>query len=171
MTGSEDTGEPATVQARCVVGFHYDMRDADGTPMESSRDGEPVLLLQGSGSVVPGVESALLGRQVGDRFEVEVPPELGYGVPVEGLGQRVSKKHLVDAPRRLRAGMQVNLRSGHELRPVTVTKVGSSMVDVDLNHPLAGRTLRFAIEIVSLRAAEPEELAHGHVHGPGGHAH
>ena len=84
--------------------------------------------------------------------------------------QRVPKKYFRDADR-LKAGMQTVLNSEQGQRVVTIAKVGSSVIDVDLNHPLAGRTLKFDIEVLDVRAASEEELAHGHVHGPGGHHH
>lgn len=154
-----------------VVRFHYELFDEAGVLLESSREGEPVAVLHGQGDVIPGVERALEGRAAGERFQVTVSPEEGYGARREDWTQRVSKKHLAGAPRRLRPGMQVAVDTDQGMRPVTVLKVGSSVVDVDLNHPMAGMQLRFEMEIVDLRAATPEELAHRHVHGAGGHAH
>ena len=153
-----------------VVRFHYEMCDSTGKRVETSRDGEPVTVLYGHGDLVAGVETALAGRTAGDRFEVRVSPENGYGVRRPDRVRRVQKKNLPN-PRRLRAGMQVAIETEQGPRHVTVVKVGSSVVDVDLNHPLAGQTLAFRIEVVDVREAEAEELAHGHVHGPGGHAH
>ena len=163
---------PDTATRERVVSFHYELFEADSERMlESSRQGSPVAVLLGRGNVIPGVEKALEGRAEGERFSVTVPPEEGYGARRDDWTQRLSRKHLAGAPKRLRPGMQVAVDTDQGLRPVTVVKVGATVVDVDLNHPMAGMTLRFDIEIIGLRAAEPEELAHGHVHGPGGHAH
>lgn len=151
-----------------VVRIHYTLLDEAGETLESSLGHEPLALLWGHGDVVPGVEEALAGHATGDRFEVTVPPERGYGPRREDWRQRVSKKHFTNA-KRLRPGMQVLLRTRDGARPVTVLKVGGSVVDVDLNHPMAGRTLRFAIEVVEVREAEPEEIAHGHVHAGAQH--
>ncbi len=170
MSEAEDD-QPAQVARDCVVSFHYELFDAGGEALESSRRREPVLILHGHGNVLPGVEAALLGRSPGERFEVTLAPGEAYGERREDARRRVSKKHLAGNTKRLAPGMQAGLRTAEGLRPVTVVKVGSSVVDVDLNHPLAGRSLRFDIEVVALRAASPEELAHGHVHGPGGHHH
>lgn len=155
-----------------VVTFHYSVVDANGqTPIDSSRErGEPLAILIGHGGLIPGVERALEGREPGDRFEVEVGPADAYGVYREGQTQRVPKKYFRDAER-LRPGTQTVLHSAEGQRVVTVVKVGSSVVDIDLNHPLAGRTLKFDIEILDVREGTDEERAHGHVHGPGGHAH
>jgi FKBP-type peptidyl-prolyl cis-trans isomerase SlyD len=153
-----------------VVRFHYSLSDADGTPIESSREREPLTVLVGAGNVIPGVERGLQGREPGARFSVTVPPEDGYGARREDFTQRVPKKYFHE-PERLKPGMQTVLatRDGH--RVVTVLKVGSSVIDVDLNHPMAGRTLNFEIEVLDVREANAEEIAHGHVHGPGGHHH
>ncbi len=153
-----------------VVRFHYEICDTSGKRIESSREGEPVAALYGHGTMVPGVEQALAGRTAGDRFEVRVTPENGYGERHEGKVRRVQKKYL-DNPKRLRAGMPVALRTEQGIVHATVRKVGATVVDVDMNHPYAGLTLAFRIEVVEVREADPEEIAHGHVHGPGGHAH
>lgn len=157
----------------CVVSFHYSVRDAAdaaGKPFDDShKRGEPMLALLGHGQLVPGVEQALAGREVGEKFEVEVAPEDAYGEYQDGLLQRVPKKYFRD-PSHLKPGMTTVLetRDGGR-RLVTVHKVGMSSIDVDHNHPLAGKTLRFAIEVTDVRTAAPEEIAHGHAH-PGGSA-
>lgn len=158
------------VKANSVVQFHYEIIDANGNKVESSRERDPVLALQGRGNVVHGVDEALLGREVGERFEVTVPPEKAYGIRRADMTQRVSKKYFAQA-KRLRKGMQTVLHTEQGVRPVTVLKVGASVVDVDLNHPMAGETIRFDIEILNIREAETSELAHGHAHGPGGAEH
>ena len=170
MTEAPDNNAPLGVERDRVVLFHYDLADAQGQPLESSRGGSPVAIVHGHGNVIVGVERALEGHRAGERLSVTVPPEDGYGPRREDAVQRISKKH-IQGPRKLRPGMRVGVQTEHGVRPVTVVKVGSSVVDVDLNHPMAGMTLRFEIEVLEVRAAEPEEIAHGHVHGPGGHAH
>jgi FKBP-type peptidyl-prolyl cis-trans isomerase SlyD len=110
------------------------------------------------------------GKTSGDVFSAAVPPEDAYGLRNPENTQRVPVKHLVYKGR-LRAGEVAQLNTREGLRPVTVTKVGRHSAEVDTNHPLAGQTLTFDIEIVEVRAASPEELDHGHAHGPGGHHH
>jgi FKBP-type peptidyl-prolyl cis-trans isomerase SlyD len=153
-----------------VVSFHYTLTDEAGTRIDSSREAEPLAILQGHGSLIAGVEKALEGRGEGERFEVSVPPEEGYGLREEGRTQRVPKKYFQDGDR-LKPGMVTLLRSQQGMHQVTVVKVGATVVDIDANHPLAGKTLTFDIEITGVRAASAEEIAHGHVHGPGGHHH
>lgn len=155
------------VENNRVVRFHYTLSVPGGTQIESSRGGTPMAALWGVGGLIPGVERALEGRSAGDSFEVEVAPQDGYGERQPELVQRVPKKYFRDAAR-LKPGMVTELGTRQGPRAVTVLKVGLSVVDVDGNHPLAGRTLNFAIEVVDVREATAEEIAHGHVHGEGG---
>jgi len=99
-----------------------------------------------------------------------VSPEEGYGLRDEDRTQRVPKKYFQDGDK-LKPGMVTVLRSQQGMHQVTVVKVGATVVDIDGNHPLAGKTLNFDIEITDVRDASEEEIAHGHVHGPGGHHH
>ena len=116
------------------------------------------------------LEAALLGHEAGDHFEVTLTPEQGYGERRDGMIQRVAKK-LFPKGVALKPGVQVTLQTNQGPRMVVVHKIGASVVDVDLNHPMAGRTLAFEIEVIDVRAASDEEIAHRHVHGDGGHAH
>ena len=158
-----------------VVSFHYlvrDVADAAAGPLDDSRKrGEPLLALLGHSQLVPGVEKALTGREAGEKFEIDIAPEDAYGERQEGLLQRVPKKYFQDA-QKLKPGMTTVLQTkdGGQ-RMVTIHKVGMSSIDVDHNHPLAGKALHFDIEIVDVRAAAPEELQHGHAHAGDGHSH
>ena len=158
-----------------VVSFHYVVRDAAqpaGEPLDDSRKREePLLALLGHSQLVPGVEKALDGREAGEKFEIDIEPADAYGERQEGLLQRVPKKYFQNAEK-LKPGMTTVLQTkdGGQ-RMVTIHKVGMSSIDVDHNHPLAGKTLHFDIEIVDVRAAAPEELQHGHAHAGDGHAH
>ena len=153
-----------------VVTFHYRLTDEGGAEIDSSHGREPLAILFGHGAIIPGLETALGGHVAGDRFDVVVPPEEAYGLRRDDFTQRVPKKYFGDADH-LAPGMRTVLRTDDGHRPVTVLKVGSSVVDVDLNHPMAGKTLNFAIELVDVRDATADELEHGHVHGAGGHHH
>jgi FKBP-type peptidyl-prolyl cis-trans isomerase SlyD len=157
-----------------VVRFHYSVNEraaheSGEAPIESSKDRDPLAILFGHGNIIPGLEKAMEGHVAGDKFEADVAAVDAYGVHQEGLTQRVPKKHFKDA--RLTPGMQAVLPTNFGPRAVTILKVGMSVVDVDLNHPMAGKDLHFAVEIVEVREASAEELAHGHVHGEGGHQH
>lgn len=153
-----------------VVRFHYAVAEAGQAAVENSREsGEPIAILFGHGNIIPGLEKAMDGREAGESFQATVPAAEAYGERREGLGQRIPKKHF--GAQKLEPGMQVVLQTNFGPRAVTIEKVGMSVVDVDLNHPMAGKDLDFDIEIVEVREASEEELAHGHVHGEGGHHH
>lgn len=154
-----------------VVRFHYRVSEPGSAELESSHErGEPLAVLIGHGGIIPGLEEALIGRSAGEAFEVEVPAEKAYGPLRANFTQRVPKKYFRDGAR-LRPGVQTVVQTDQGPRLVTVLKVGISVVDVDLNHPLAGRTLQFKVDVVEVRAASDEERSHGHAHGTGGHQH
>ena len=152
-----------------VVRFHYSVAEQGQEPIESSQGRDPLAILHGHGNIIPGLEKAMEGREAGESFSVDVPAAEAYGEKREGLTQRVPKKHFGE--QRLAPGMQVVLNTNFGPRAVTIEKVGMSVVDVDLNHPMAGKDLHFDIDVVDVREASAEELEHGHVHGEGGHQH
>ncbi len=153
-----------------VVLFHYTLYDESGEELETSRGSEPTAYLHGAGNIIPGLESAMAGRATGDVFSATVPAEKAYGARDPYKKQRVPVKHLVFKGK-LSRGMVVQLNTSEGRIPVTVLKAGRHSADIDTNHPLAGQALTFDIEILEVRAASAEELAHGHAHGPGGHHH
>ena len=153
-----------------VASFHYTLRGEDGAELESSRDGDPVAYLHGQGNILPALEERLAGHAPGDTLAVTLAPEQAYGPRRADSVQRVPLKH-IQARGRLQPGMVVAVQTEHGARQVTVLKVGKFNVDVDTNHPLAGRTLSFDIEVLEVRAASDEEMAHGHAHGAGGYHH
>ena len=153
-----------------VVRFHYAVAETGQAAVENSKDGgEPIAILFGHGNIIPGLEKAMDGREAGDSFQATVPAAEAYGERREGLSQRIPKKHF--GAQKLEPGMQVVLQTNFGPRAVTVQKVGHSVVDVDLNHPMAGKDLHFDVEIIEVREASAEEIEHGHVHGDGGHQH
>jgi len=156
------------IEKNQVVLFHYSVSDEQGNIVESSRDGQPNAYLHGHGGIIQGLEEALEGREAGDTFSVTIPPEKAYGPRKADAIQRVPVKHLIGA-KRWKKGMVAQVQTEQGRRYVVVAKVGLKFADVDTNHPMAGKTLTFDIEIIEVRAADPEELAHGHAHGPGGH--
>jgi FKBP-type peptidyl-prolyl cis-trans isomerase SlyD len=149
-----------------VVTIHYTLKDDADKVIDSSSGGEPLAYLHGHGNIVPGLERELAGKSVGDRLTVRVPAAEGYGEYDRALLQKVPRRALKGIAN-LRVGMR--LQAGHQA--VTVTHIAGDMVTLDGNHPLAGQDLNFDVEITDVRAATEEELAHGHVHGSGGHHH
>lgn len=152
-----------------VVAFHYTVSEQGQEPSESSVGQAPMSVLIGHNNIIPGLEAAMEGKSAGDKFDVEVAAADAYGERREGMTQRIPKKHFQGA--KLEPGMQAVLQTNMGPRAVTIEKVGMTVVDVDLNHPMAGKDLHFAIEITNVREATAEELEHGHVHGDGGVEH
>jgi FKBP-type peptidyl-prolyl cis-trans isomerase SlyD len=153
-----------------VVYIHYTLTNERGEVLDSSRDAEPLAYLHGAGNIIKGLEKALEGKQAGDKLQVKVAPEDGYGIRDERLVQQVPKRAF-QGVRDIRTGMQFQARGEHGPVQVRVTNVIGDMVTVDGNHALAGETLNFDVEITEVRAATGEEMSHGHVHGAGGHHH
>ena len=153
-----------------VVTIHYTLKDDDGTVIDSSRDGDPLTYLHGHGNLVPGLESQLEGRDAGDTLTATVNPEQGYGGYDKALVQQIPRRALQGIGN-LRVGMQLRSNTPQGPRDFRVTRMVGDMVTVDGNHPLAGQNLNFDVDVVEIRAATEEELAHGHVHGPGAHHH
>lgn len=162
------------ISQNSVVSFHYRLNEAEGAELESTRDGDPVLFLFGHKNVLPALEKAFDGKTTGDIFTVSLSPEEAYGERREGATMRVPQKHLhhyKQLKNRLKPGMKVSVNTEHGARDVIVSKVGKFNVDVDFNHPYAGKSLVFDVEIMDVREATADELAHGHAHGVGGHHH
>jgi len=161
---------PMQITADCVASFHYVLKEGDGTELESSAGAPPMTYLHGHDSLLPGLEEALAGKSVGDKFSVTLPPAKAFGELRDDSEQRVPISQLQGA-RKWKPGMQAVIHTAHGHQQVTVLKVGHTMATVDTNHPMAGKTLVFDVEVTEVRQASHEELSHGHAHGPGGHHH
>lgn len=166
----DNNARPMDIQRHTVATFHYTLSDPAGEELETSRGGEPSTYLHGADNILPGLERGMAGKVAGDTFSVSLDAVNAYGVRDPQRQQRVPVKHLVYQGR-LRPGALVQINTEKGRRPATVVKVGKFSADLDTNHPLAGRDLVFDIEILDVRAATNEEIAHRHVHGPGGHQH
>ena len=153
-----------------VAAFHYTLTDDQGQVIDRSEGREALTYLHGSGQIVPGLEKQMEGRQSGDKFSTDVTPEEGYGVHHAQLMQEVPISAFQGVAD-IQPGMQFQGRGPQGEINVIVSRVEGDKVFIDGNHPLAGKTLHFAIEVTGVRAATDEELAHGHVHGAGGHHH
>ena len=153
-----------------VVSIHYTLTNQEGTVLDSSSGSEPLAYLHGFGNIIPGLENALEGKETGEKLSVTVEPEQGYGARDEQLVQAVPRSAFKGVEE-LAPGMQFQAQGPQGTRLVVVTQVAHDVVTVDANHPLAGQTLHFEVEVSEVRAATAEEIEHGHVHGPHGHHH
>ena len=154
-----------------VVLMHYTLKNDAGDVIDSSDGGDPLPFLQGHGNIIPGLESALEGSKVGDKLDVSIKPEEGYGERMKDAIQEIPSSALQGVDE-VKVGMQLQSqdKDGNAFL-VTVTKIDDDKITVDGNHPLAGQTLHFSVSIESVRKAEDEELSHGHVHADGQHNH
>ena len=150
-----------------VVVMHYAVSDSEGTLIDSSYDHKPMAIIQGTGYLIPGLEDALIDHQSGDKFDVAVSAEQAYGDRHDEYVQTVPKE-LLQGVEELAVGTQLRASTDDGEQTVIVIDVTSDEVTVDGNHPLAGLDLSFEVEILEVRAATEEELAHGHIHEEGG---
>lgn len=155
--------------SRKVISFHYTLTDSAGTTLDASAGGEPLTFLEGTGQVIPGLETELRKMKVGDKKHVTVKAKDGYA---EKDPSNVIDLPLEQMPTRgIKVGDQFRAGRDNHSPVVTAVKVTETHVTLDGNHPLAGMDLTFDVEITEVRDATEEELSHGHVHGAGGHAH
>jgi FKBP-type peptidyl-prolyl cis-trans isomerase SlyD len=158
------------IEKNKVACFHYTLKTPEGTIIETSRDGEPGVYLHGAGNILPSLEKAMAELSEGDQITVALDALDAYGPRNEALVERIAVKHLKSRDRKLQAGSIATINSDKGQRQVTVLKMGKFQATVDGNHPLAGQSIVFDIEITAVRDASGEELAHGHAHGADGHA-
>ena len=157
-----------SIKKDSVVTFNSTLKDDAAAVIDSSSAGEPLAYLHGHGNLVPGLERELEGKNSGEKLTIKVTPADGYGEHSKQLIQKVPRRSLKGIAE-ITVGMRLNAQTEQGPRAVTVTAVTGDMVTIDGNHPLAGKNLNFDIDLVDVRDATEEELAHGHVHGPGGH--
>ncbi|CAM4097313.1 FKBP-type peptidyl-prolyl cis-trans isomerase [Pseudoalteromonas ostreae] len=152
-----------------VVKMHYSVMDNDKNSIDNSFDGEPLIFIVGTGYLIQGLEDALQGKKAGDTLSVTVPPEQGYGERHDDLMQAVPKSMFEGME--IEVGMQFRASTDDGDQSVMIIDIQEDEVIVDGNNPLAGITLNFDVEILEVRDATADELAHGHVHGDGGCGH
>ena len=154
-----------------VVSLSYILKNENGEELDRSDNVNPLAYMHGHGQIVPGLENVLEGLAVGDKKEVTVTPQEGYGEVQPELKIKVSRDKF-PADVNIERGTQFSskMEDGRET-PFTVQAIEDGAVMLDGNHPLAGETLHFSVEVVEVRLATAEELQHGHVHGAGGRHH
>jgi FKBP-type peptidyl-prolyl cis-trans isomerase SlyD len=164
-----NTEENLTVAEDTVVGLDFTLRLDDGQVVGSSEEAEPLQFLQGHGQIIPGLETALTGMELGQEKDVVVEPDEGYGERNPEALQLVPKDAF-PADVELSPGMGLQMRDQEgRVFQAYVVDIRDDGVVLDFNHPLAGKTLHFHVKVVELREATDEELDHGHVHGEDAH--
>src|SRR5436190_16822916 len=158
------------VEKNKVGSIDYTLTNMQGQVIDSSKEGQPLSYLHGDGGIMPGLEAALESKNPGDNVKVTVAPADAYGEKDPSLVQPIPRSSFGAAPN-ITPGMQFQAQNAQGSRIVTVVSATPDTVTIDANHPLAGQTLNFDVTVVEVRDATAEEMAHGHAHGAGGHAH
>ncbi|GAB5381743.1 MAG: peptidylprolyl isomerase [Aliiglaciecola sp.] len=158
------------ISQNAIVTMHFTVSTQDGTQIDSSReDNQPMVFMQGSQYLIKGLEDALEGKQVGDKFELTIPPELAYGERNDALVQMVPKSMFEGMD--IEVGMTFRATTDEGEQSVMIIDETDDEVVVDGNHPLSGVHLNFDVEVLEVREATEDELAHGHPHVDGGCGH
>ncbi|MBS9780438.1 MAG: peptidylprolyl isomerase [Moraxellaceae bacterium] len=161
----------ATIEKNSAVYFNYTLTDETGTVLDQSPEGQPLAYLHGHKNIITGLEKELEGKSAGEQFIVTIEPKDAYGEYEPKAVQEVPRENFQGVDN-IEVGMQFQSQTADGgVVLVAVKEVTDSTVTVDANHPLAGKTLTFDVEIVEVRSATEEELAHGHIHGVGGVEH
>lgn len=143
-----------------VYTVHYVLKNKIGELVDTSEGSEPLHFLYGTPEIIEGIQKAVKDRNVGDCLEVTIPPEMAYGEYREELVRKVPKS-LFEGVEKLEVGMKFQTNSGDETQVVQVVGIDGNLIRVDANHPLAGFTLYFDLEIVGRRDATEDEIAQG----------
>ena len=151
-----------TIKDGVVAVIHYTLKNDEGEVLDSSEGSDPLPYLHGASNIVPGLEKELTGLSVGDKKDVQVAPEEGYGLPNPAMIQQVPREAFPEDAE-VAPGVQF-LMQGEQGQPIPIwiTAVDGDVVTIDANHPLAGKTLHFAIEVAGVRAPTDQETANGH---------
>ncbi|UOA10646.1 peptidylprolyl isomerase [Methylobacter sp. S3L5C] len=151
-----------------AVSIHYTLTNDEGEVLDSSIGEEVLVYLQGSGNIVPGLENALVGKVIGDKFTVRIAPEEAYGELMDDMIQVLSRD-MFEGIDNVEVGMQFHADVSEGPGVVTVVNIEGDEITIDGNHPLAGVALNFDVEVIDVRPATEEEATHGHIHGEGCH--
>ena len=155
-----------------VASVAYTLENGEGDVLDQASKDSPMTFLHGVGGMIPGFEKALEGKDIGDSFSIVIEAEDAYGERDDTLTQDVARSMFGDvSDDQLGKGAQFQMQTDRGVEVITVISADADIVKVDANHPLAGMTLHFDVEILDIRDATEEELEHGHVHAEGGCGH
>ena len=153
----------------CVASVHYTGTLEDDEVFDSSEGRDPLTFLVGHKQMIPGFEEEMMGAAVGERRVFTLEPDRAYGQREEEGVVQIPKAQFEGME--IEVGMTLVAEMGGGPAPFNIVEMSDDIVTADFNHKLAGKTLTFSVEVVEVRMATDEEIAHGHVHGPGGHHH
>ena len=149
-----------TINENKVVTFEYTLKNDSGDIIDSSTNNGPITYLHGSENIIPGLETELEGKMIGDKFHASIEPEDGYGIRYEELVQKIEKDRLSHLPK-IEIGMQIQAYDEDGMQIFTIVDISDNDVTLDGNHPLSGQKLHFDVEIIDMREATEEEIEFG----------
>ena len=153
-----------------AVSIHYTLTNDDGEILDSSIGDQPLVYLHGTGNIISGLEDALYGKTVADKFKVRIAAKDAYGEKNDEMVQ-VIPRDMFEGIDELEVGMQFHADVSSGSGQVTIINIDGDDITIDGNHSLAGMPLTFDVEVVEIRPATKEEAEHGHIHGAGCHHH
>ncbi|MBN1246104.1 MAG: peptidylprolyl isomerase [Anaerolineae bacterium] len=153
-----------------AVQIDYTLTNDAGKVLDTSEGRQPLAYLHGAGNIIPGLEKALAGKEAGDTLSVSIPPAEGYGERSEAMVMTADLAQFPN-PQQVQVGARFHVQTDKGVHLATVTEVTAAKAVLDLNHPLAGETLHFDVEVVGVKEATEEERSHGHVHTGHEHGH
>jgi FKBP-type peptidyl-prolyl cis-trans isomerase SlyD len=154
-----------------VVTINYTVKDKEGNVLDSTTKEHPYAFLSGQNQILPELENQLGQMLIGSKKQIVLTPEQGYGEYDEKAVRQVNRSDFPENVE-LKEGMRfvADTGDGRQL-PFIITNIEENDIKIDFNHPYAGKTLEFDVELIDVREASDEELTHGHAHGPDGHHH
>lgn len=160
--------QPETVTDNVIVALDYTLT-VEGSVVDTSEGDEPIRFIQGQGQIIPGLEQALYGMELGESKNVVVPPKDGYGEEDPSAYTDIPRGEFPsEIP--LEPGVELELKDkSGDILEASIDSISEDNVRLNFNHPLAGKILNFSVKVVELRYATQDELDHGHVHGNGSH--
>lgn len=159
-----ESAKPTKIENDVVVVMDYSLT-VDGEVVDSSKENGPIAFLQGHGNIIAGLERALEGLKIGDSKKVTVSPADGYGeMDPESFVDVPRAEFPAEIPLEIGTEIQVAMDDGSEDIAI-ISDIKSDSIQLDFNHPLAGKTLTYEGAIIAVRQATEEELDHGHAHG------
>lgn len=155
------------IEENKVVTFEYTLKNDSGEILDTSANHAPLVYIHGTGNIIPGLESELEGKKIGDKFQATIAPEDAYGVRYDELIQKIDREKLAHLDT-IEVGMQLQAYDEDGMQILTIIEVSDKDVTLDGNHPLAGETLHFDVEVTGIREATEEEAMFGLNNGHGG---
>jgi len=155
------------IEENRVVTFEYTLKNDNGDILDTSANHAPLVYIHGSGNIIPGLESELEGKQIGDKFQATIAPEDAYGIRYDELVQKIERDKLAHLDT-IEVGMQLQAYDEEGMQILTIVEVSDKDVTLDGNHPLAGERLHFDVEVTGIREATEEEAMFGLNQGHGG---